>query len=151
MYWTHLFCYRIKNYWKYRMKYFLYQKYFWIGDRILLPAGSHIQDKNQGVKQGRILSPLHFNIFVSDLITALDEGESKPVKNRQWASLNSLIWVDDLLLLSELEHGLNNMLRNLDEYTKSNLIRVNLDKTNCMIFNKSGKLIRRTFMLGAKK
>ena len=106
---------------------------------------------NQGVKQGCILSPLLFNIFVSDLTTALDKGESNPVKIDNDLSLNSLIWADDLLLLSESEHGLNNMLRNLDEYTKSNLIRVNLDKTNCMIFNKSGRLIRRTFMFGSKK
>ena len=43
------------------------------------------------------------------------------------------------------------MLNNLDEYTKCNLIRVNLEKTNCMIFNKSGRLIRRTFMFGNQK
>ena len=64
--------------------------------------------------------------------------------------LNSLIWADDLLLLSESEGGLNNMLNNLDKYTKCNLIRVNLEKTICMIFNKSGRL-RRTHMLGNKK
>ena len=106
---------------------------------------------SQGVKQGCILSPLLFNIFISDLTAALDEGESEPVKIDETRSLNSLIWADDLLLLSESEKGLNNMLKNLDEYTRLNLIRVNLEKTNCMIFNKSGKLIRRTFMFGKQK
>ena len=106
---------------------------------------------SQGVKQGCILSPLLFNIFLSDLTSALEKGESKPVKINKTTMLNSLIWADDLLLLSESEQGLNNMLNNLDEYTKCNLIRVNLEKTNCMIFNKSGRLIRRTFMFGNQK
>ena len=106
---------------------------------------------SQGVKQGCILSPLLFNIFLSDLTSALEKGESKPVKINETTTLNSLIWADDLLLLSESEQGLNNMLNNLDEYTKCNLIRVNLEKTNCMIFNKSGRLIRRTFMFGNQK
>ena len=98
-----------------------------------------------------VFSPLLFNIFLSDLTTALDEGETDPVKIDNDLSLNSLIWADDLLLLSESEHGLNNMLKNLDEYTKSNLIRVNLEKTNYMIFNKSGRSIRRSFMFGSQK
>ena len=106
---------------------------------------------SQGVKQGCILSPLLFNIFISDLTAALEEGESDPVKIDENTTLNSLIWADDLLLLSESEKGLNNMLKNLEGYTRLNLIRVNLEKTNCMIFNKSGKLIRRTFMFGKQK
>ena len=106
---------------------------------------------NQGVKQGCILSPLLFNIFISDLAKSLDEGDSNPVRINDNKALNSLIWADDLLLLSESENGLNNMLKNLEKYTKSNLIHVNLGKTNCMIFNKSGRLIRRTFKFGNEK
>ena len=94
-------------------------------------TGENMTEKfriNQGVKQGCILSPLLFNIFVSDLTTALDNGESDPVKLDSTVTLNSLIWADDLLLLSESERGLNNMLKNLDTYTKANLICVNLEK-----------------------
>ena len=117
-------------------------------------TGENLTEKfriNQGVKQGCILSPLLFNIFVSDLTNALAAGESDPVKIDNTVTLNSLIWADDLLLLSESEQGLNNMLSNLHAYTKTNLIHVNLDKTNCMIFNKTGRLIRRTFTFGSKK
>ena len=106
---------------------------------------------NQGVKQGCILSPLLFNIFISDLPNALDVGENHPVRIDETKTLNSLIWADDLLLLSETEKGLNNMLKNLEKYTTANLIKVNLDKTKCMIFNKTGRLLRRNFWFETKR
>ena len=55
---------------------------------------------NQGVKQGCILSPLLFNIFISDLSSALDSGDTRPVHIKDALTLNSLIWADDLLVLS---------------------------------------------------
>ena len=103
---------------------------------------------NQGVKQGCILSPLLFNIFLADLPDQLNHGDTRPVRINETEVLNSLIWADDLLILSETESGLNTMLQNLMSYTKKNLMQVNLDKTKCMIFNKTGRLIRRTFSLG---
>ena len=106
---------------------------------------------NQGVKQGCILSPLLFNIFLSDLPDQLNNGDARPVRISETESLNSLIWADDLLILSETENGLNTMLKNLTSYTEQNLMHVNLDKTKCMIFNKTGRLIKRTFLLGNKR
>ena len=106
---------------------------------------------NQGVKQGCILSPLLFNIFISDLPENLSIGNSTPVHIDTRKTLNSLVWADDLLLLSETEKGLNNMLKNLENYTTTNLIKVNLTKTKCMIFNKTGRLIRRNFSFGANQ
>ena len=90
---------------------------------------------NQGVKQGCILSPLLFNIFLSDLPDALNCGDTRPVQINNSLTMNSLIWADDLLMLSETENGLNTMLKNLKTYTEKNLMQVNLDKTKCIIFN----------------
>jgi hypothetical protein len=117
-----------------------------LGDKITEPF--YI---NQGVKQGCILSPLLFNIFISDLSSTLGDANCTPTNIDETKTINSIIWADDLLMLSETEDGLNNMLNNLNEYTKANLIYVNLEKTKCMIFNKSGRLIRRNFWLGNKK
>ena len=100
---------------------------------------------DQGVKQGCILSPLLFNIFLSDLPSHLSHGDTRPVRINDSESLNSLIWADDLLILSETENGLKTMLKNLMSYTEENSMQVNLDKTKCMIFNKTGRLTRRTF------
>ena len=62
------------------------------------------------------------------------------------------MWADDLLLLSETESGLNNMLTTLYMFTQGNGLAVNLDKTNVMIFNKAGcHHMRRIFYLGNQK
>ena len=62
-----------------------------------------------------------------------------------------MIWADDLLLLSETESGLNAMLEKLHSYSQENLIKVNIEKTKCMIFNKTGRHVRKLFMFGKSK
>ena len=106
---------------------------------------------NQGVRQGCILSPLLFNIFLSDLPHCLNDGDTRPVSINVSNKLNSLIWADDLLILSETETGLQNMLKNLKDYSDTNMMQVNLDKTKCMIFNKTGRLMQRSFYYGTEK
>ena len=98
---------------------------------------------NQGVRQGCILSPLLFNIFMSDLPEILDSANQKA--NPESTHPNCLIWADDIILLSESEDGLNCMLKAMEEYCNENELLLNTDKTKCMIFNKTGRLIRKRF------
>ena len=100
---------------------------------------------NQGVKQGCILSPLLFNIFLADLPSQLDVEGCKPLKLHESDFISCIIWADDIILLSETEEGLQCMLNHLSMYTKENGMRINTDKTKGMIFNKSGKFFRRNF------
>ena len=65
--------------------------------------------------------------------------------------INSLIWADDILLLSESEKGLKDSLKILHEFCGENELSINVDKTKCMIFNKTGRLIRRDFFIGDSK
>jgi hypothetical protein len=102
-------------------------------------------DLNLGVRQGCILSPLLFNIFLCDLCKKLQTLEGKLVLDS--TSVNSLVWADDLVLLSESEKGLKEMLKILEEYCDENKLEINTDKTKCMIFNKTGRLLRRHFDL----
>ena len=67
------------------------------------------------------------------------------------AQCGCLIWADDLLILSESEKGLQNMLNHLHLFSEINGLRINMDKTKTMIFNKSGRHIRRNFLLGSSK
>ena len=56
--------------------------------------------------------------------------------------ISSLFWADDIILLSENETSLTTMLNTVESYCKDNKMNINTDKTKCMIFNKTGRLIR---------
>ena len=102
-----------------------------------------------GVRQGCIMSPLLFNIFLSDLPEKLHQGDK--VSLSQDVTINCLIWADDVLILSETEDGLHSSLQKLNVYCKSNGLTVNTDKTKIMIFNKTGRLIRGNYYLENEK
>ena len=53
-------------------------------------------DANQGVRQGCILSPILFNIFISDLPEILDKDANEPAKIGNDIKLSSILWADDL-------------------------------------------------------
>ena len=100
---------------------------------------------NQGVKQGCILSPLLFNIFLADLPGRLSDNSCKPVEVDESNRISCIIWADDIVLLSESEDGLQCMLNNLSRYSKENRMEINADKTKGMFLNKTGKNFRRSF------
>ena len=108
-------------------------------------------DVNNGVKQGCILSPILFNIFLSDLVSVFRCQESAPVKLDQTV-IGSLFWADDIVILSESREGLQNSLDELQEYCLANNVKVNVDKTKCMAFNKGGKMLKgNSFYLNNKE
>ena len=122
-----------------------------IGDKVCVKVGNKITEgfqANRGVKQGCILSPLLFNIYLSDLQAKIEPPENAPAFISHDKPLGCLIWADDLLLLSQTEAGLNSMLETLNHYATSNGLNINIDKTKVMIFNKTGRHIRKTFYLG---
>ena len=104
----------------------------------------------QGVKQGCIMSPTLFNIFLADL-PQIFQGSNNLLNINENNQLSCVVWADDLLLLSETESGLNDMLEKLHRYSQENLINVNIEKTKCMIFNKTGRHVRKLFSFGKNK
>ena len=120
-------------------------------DRACVKLNKQVSDYfiiNQGVKQGCILSPILFNIFMADLPGKFESGKNDPPKLSQNGQCSCLIWADDLLIMSETQSGLQNMLDTLNSFSITNGLKVNLDKTKVMIFNKSGRHIRRRFSIG---
>ena len=109
-----------------------------IGDKYSEPFQT-----NKGVRQGCVLSPLLFNIFLSDIQEKFDNcGDNIQLGHEE---ISCLIWADDILILSESEAGLQRKLNNLSAYCKVNKLEVNTDKTKVMTFNKTGRLMKREF------
>ena len=77
----------------------------------------------KGVRQGCILSPRLFNLFINDIPDIFDSS-CEPVKigNKY---INCLMYADDLILLSETETGLQNCLDRLNDYVKKWQLQIN--------------------------
>ena len=99
---------------------------------------------NKGVRQGCVLSPLLFNIFLADLQEKLDSC-SDNVQLDDSKDFSCIMWADDILILSETEEGLQRKLDALGVYCTHNKLSVNTDKTECMIFNKTGRTMNYKF------
>ena len=85
---------------------------------------------------------------MADLPRKLESGKNDSPKLSQNGQYCCLIWADDLLIMSETQSGLQNMLDILNSFSISNGLKVNLDKTKVMIFNNSGRHIRPRFSIG---
>ena len=123
-------------------------------DQACVKLSKHISETfsiNQGVKQGCILSPLLFNLFMSDLPEKIEAEGNEPPQFFSNEQCGCLIWADDLLILSESAQGLQKMLDTLCVFSENNRLKVNMDKTKVMIFNKCGRHIHRRFTLGNVK
>ena len=92
----------------------------------------------KGVKQGCILSPRLFNIFLNDLPEIFDNS-CNPVNLGTDQKINCLMYADDLIILSESEEGLQECMHKLDKYTDKWGLKINIDKTKVMIIQKGGR------------
>ena len=108
--------------------------------RIKLPGGITTPiTSNVGVKQGCVLSPLLFNIFLSDLPCIFDSSCS-PVTLYD-SKLSCLMFADDIVIFSESVNGLQNALNKLQSYCNDWQLSINVNKTKIIIFNKGGRSI----------
>ena len=73
-----------------------------------------------------------------------------PPQLKDGSLIGSLLWADDLIILSDSEEGLSTALKKLENYCDINLININTIKTKCMIFNKKGHTIKRQFIYKSK-
>ena len=97
-----------------------------------------------GVKQGDVLSPILFNLYINDLISNLNESQVDPVTIGS-VSISSLLYADDIILLSSTQQGLQNSLNILNNYCVSWKLEVNQQKSKVIVFNSNGKSFLNNF------
>ena len=68
---------------------------------------------NIGVKQGDNPSPTLFNFYLSDLPEIFNSNDTCPPLLQDGTPVGSLLWADDLVILSKIEIGLRTALKNL--------------------------------------
>ena len=101
----------------------------------------------KGVKQGCMLSPTLFNIYLSDLPNTLNKDKDAPELNQR--PVSCLLYADDLVIISKTHKGLQNNINRLVDYCKKNSLNINESKTKIMIFNPNGKNLNRyLFQIG---
>ena len=92
-----------------------------------------------GLKQGGVLSPLLFNLFVDDMKFIFDNSCDPLMTLGQ--PLSHLLYADDLLLLSTSESGLKSCLSKLESYCNRWQLELNIKKCKIIIFNSAGRLL----------
>ena len=91
-----------------------------------------------GVKQGDVLSPILFNLYIDDLITNLNKEQTEPVEIGD-TSVSCLLYADDIILLSSTQGGLQKSLDVLEKFCTSWKLEVNEQKSKVIVFNSNGK------------
>ena len=119
---------------------------------LCVKVGKNLTDSFEssiGVRQGDNLSPTLFKIFVNDFIDTLDNSCDPAKLSTEF--LNCLFYADDLVLLSTSEKGLQNSIDKLHEFCLKWKLKVNLQKTKCLIFNTLGRLSKQSWYLDGSK
>jgi exonuclease III len=109
---------------------------------VKLPSGlTEYFDTNVGVKQGCVISPTLFNLFLNDIPEIFDYDRSDPVVLYEMV-LNCLMFADDIALVSSSAKGLQHCLDKLNIYCKKWGLQVNSKKTKVIIFNRAGCMLK---------
>ena len=96
-----------------------------------------------GLKQGCVLSPLLFNIFVSEISKYLNLNGLHGIQLIPNGNiLHHLLYADDNCIFSSTPRGLQSKLNSIYFLSLKLGLEVNLDKTKIMVFRKGGYLGR---------
>lgn len=96
----------------------------------------------EGVLQGEVLSPLLFNLYVSDISKFL-KGRGAEGLFVDSHEVLLLMYADDIALLAATEVKLRRSLKILEEYCAVNGLTINTAKTKILIARPSGRLPRK--------
>ena len=94
-----------------------------------------------GVRQGGILSPLLYNIYVNNLSKNLNKVPAGCCINN--VLINHLMYADDVVLIAPSMKGLQKLIDHCFLYGQDHNISFNTTKTVCMAVSKKGGMAQR--------
>ncbi|XP_075157635.1 uncharacterized protein LOC142230902 [Haematobia irritans] len=104
----------------------------WTGDELSEDFNTYT-----GVRQGCLLSPLLFTLYINDIYDCLKGGLMVDEVN-----IRVLLYADDIVLLADEKETLQDMIYNLERYCKQWNMLVNLEKSKIMIFRNGGRVTK---------
>jgi len=102
----------------------------WTGEEL-----SDYFESELGLKQGCLLSPLLFSLFLNDM----DEEICGGIRLYE-LNIPLLMYADDIVLLAESATDLQSMINNLEHYCAKWGLQVNTLKSEVMVFRNGGRL-----------
>ena len=92
-----------------------------------------------GLKQGEVISPLLFSLFIEDLELFLQEDQNCGLRLDDITFL-LMLFADDMVILGKDINDLQNSLELLERYCDRWGLQVNTEKTKIVVFRKRGGL-----------
>ena len=93
-----------------------------------------------GVRQGCVVSPIFFSIFVDGLARKIKEsGLGVEIEGGEQENLGLLMYADDIVLIAKNEKDLQNMIDIVVKYSHKWRFELNSKKTEIVIFGKKDK------------
>ena len=113
--------------------------YFWYFNQLVCVRWnqtlSYTFRVTNGVRQGGILSPLLFNVYMNDLSLSLNKFAIGCII--QNTIINHFMYADDIVLVSPSAKGLQKLVNESLKYGNEHNILYNKSKTVCMLFKSS--------------
>ena len=93
--------------------------------------------------QAGLSSPLQFAIFISELSNYLDTNGAKGCQLMpDTTEINALYYADDIVVMADTIGGLNKHIKSIQDFCKNWGMKVNMSKTQIMVFRKGGPISR---------
>ena len=86
---------------------------------------------SNGVKQGGVLSPVLFCVYIDGLLISLNRAGLGCHIGHMFVGV--LAYADDLILLAPTPHAMRSMLQCCEQYAEEYDVLFNADKTKCII------------------